>query len=110
MIETVVATHHEEIYRYLFRVTTRSCAANDLSQETFLRAFKAYRSLPCDANVRAWLFAIATNVCRNHFRAEKRRRQAGSAMSAEISGIDERDPERALRFTEAKARLEAAVA
>ena len=75
--EAVIAAHHEEIYRYLIRVTTRSCAADDLSQETFFCAFKAYRSLPPDANVRAWLFSIATNLCRNHFRAEKRRHLAG---------------------------------
>ena len=70
--ETVVAAHHAEIHRYLVRATSRPGDADDLSQETFVRAYKAYRALPSDANVRAWLFAIATNLCRNHFRAEGR--------------------------------------
>ena len=87
----------------------RSCAADALFQETFLRAFKAYGSLPPGANVRAWLFAIATNLCRNHFRAEKRRNLARAAMSAELRGSDERDPERAMRFNEVRARIERAV-
>ena len=70
--EAVMTAHHAEIYRYLRRVTFYSSEAEDLSQETFLRAFRAYRALPPDANVRAWLFAIATNLFRNSLRSSKR--------------------------------------
>src|SRR5262249_56712139 len=77
--EAVVAAHHAEIHRYLVRITAHASDADDLSQETFLRAFRAHRGLAPDANVRAWLFAIATNLCRNHFRGEKRRRLAMAA-------------------------------
>ena len=87
--ETVVAAHHAEIHRYLVRATSRPSEADDLSQETFVRAYKAYRALPPDANVRAWLFAIATNLCRNHYRAEGRRRLAMAAAAADRS---ERSP------------------
>jgi len=87
--ETVVAAHHAEIHRYLARATSRRGDADDLSQETFVRAYKAYRALPPDANVRAWLFAIATNLCRNHYRAEGRRRQA---MAAAMAGASEQGP------------------
>lgn len=87
--ESVVAAHHAEIHRYLVRATSRPGDADDLSQETFVRAYKAHRSLPPDANVRAWLFTIATNLCRNHFRAEGRRRQAMAAVAA---GASERGP------------------
>src|SRR5881396_2600939 len=71
--DTLVATHHREIYRYLVRATFRASEADDLAQETFLRAYRAHRALPPDANARAWLFAIASNVAKNHFRAESRR-------------------------------------
>ena len=36
--------HHAEIYRYLRRVTSRAAEADDLSQETFLRPYRACRS------------------------------------------------------------------
>ena len=72
----VVSAHHEEIFRYLRRATGSAGDAEDLSQETFLRAYRAHGSLPKDANVRAWLFAIATNLAKNHFRSETRRRRA----------------------------------
>jgi RNA polymerase sigma-70 factor (ECF subfamily) len=107
--DSLVAAHHEEIYRYLLRVTARSCVADDLSQETFLHAFKAYRSSPPNGSARAWLFAIATNLCPNHFRAESRRNRAQSLAGAVIDGIDRWDPERALGFNEAKILLQRAV-
>ena len=81
--EALVGAHHAEIRRYLLRITARASDADDLSQETFLRAFRAYRALPGGANVRAWLFAIATNLGRNHFRAQSRRRRAYAAAALE---------------------------
>lgn len=107
--EAIVATHHAEIYRYLFRITARSSEAQDLSQETFLRAYRAYRALPPDANVRAWLFAIATNLSRNHFRAERRRRAAHAAVRADARGIEEDGPEEESRFNEARQLLDGVI-
>lgn len=87
--DAVVSAHHEEILRYLRRVIGQAGDAEDLSQETFLRAYRAYGTLPKDANVRAWLFAIATNLTKNHFRSETRRRQAygkAEAAAREVAG------------------------
>lgn len=108
--EAIVAAHHGEISRYLRRVTARPSEADDLSQETFLRAFRAYRSLPPQANVRAWLFAIATNLSRNHFRAAKRQRTAHTAVSAERRDIDDSGPEAETLFNEARSRVETIIA
>ena len=81
--DAVISTHHAEILRYLRRAIGAAGDAEDLSQETFLRAYRAYESLPKGANVRAWLFAIATNLTKNHFRSEARRRRAyGEAQGA----------------------------
>jgi RNA polymerase sigma factor (sigma-70 family) len=107
--ETIVGAHHGEIYRYLRRVTSRPTEAEDLSQETFLRAYRAYRTLSPDANVRAWLFAIATNLSRNHFRSEKRRRVAHQAVSVESREADLEGPEDEARFGEAQTLVESTV-
>jgi RNA polymerase sigma-70 factor (ECF subfamily) len=104
--EAVVAAHHGEIHRYLMRATARPSDADDLSQETFLRAFRARRSLPPDANVRAWLFAIATNLCRNHWRSEARRRRAYTAASTDGHMVDPGWPEGEALLSEAGARVE----
>ena len=91
--EALMSEHHAEIYRYVLRVTGKRQDADDLSQETFLRAFRAHRALPPDANARAWLFAIATNLARNHFRSQKRRRLAYSVVVTEARETDEERPD-----------------
>ena len=107
--EAIVVAHQGEIYRYLRRATARASEADDLSQETFLRAFRAYGSLTPDANVRAWLFAIATNLYRNHFRAETRRRRAHATARVVGSWTDSVGPEREALGSEARAALETSV-
>jgi len=108
--ETILEAHHAEIYRYLRRVTSRAAEADDLSQETFLRAYRAYRALPSDANVRAWLFTIATNLARNHFRSEGRRSRAHAAVVGSRSVLDDgAGPEGETLFNETRARVEAVV-
>jgi RNA polymerase sigma-70 factor (ECF subfamily) len=107
--ETLVEAHHAEIFRYLARVTARSSEAEDLSQETFLRAYRAYRTLAPDANVRAWLFTIATNLSRNHFRAERRRRLAHTALRENRRELDGADPEGESQLNETRTRLDAVV-
>lgn len=72
-----VTQHHREIYLYIWRLTRGSSETEDLFQDTFLRAYRAHKKLPEDANMRAWLFKIATNLCQNHFRRLQRHRDVG---------------------------------
>ncbi|MGN9914471.1 RNA polymerase sigma factor [Phytohabitans sp. LJ34] len=68
--------HAAEIYRYLSRRAGAS-AADDLTAETFLVAFRErarYDGSRPDA--RPWLYGIATNMLRGHHRAEVRRFRA----------------------------------
>jgi RNA polymerase sigma-70 factor, ECF subfamily len=108
--EAVVTMHHAEIHRYLARVTARASDADDLSQEVFLRAFRAHASLPPGANVRAWLFAIATNLGRNHFRAEARRRRAHTAARLDGAAADGDWPEGLAVMNEARDRIDQVIA
>jgi RNA polymerase sigma-70 factor (ECF subfamily) len=71
----VVTLHQETIYRYLVRFTRDLHDAQDLFQDTFLRAHRAYAALPAGANVRAWLMRIAINLTKNYVRDRQRRRR-----------------------------------
>ena len=94
------------IYALAYRTIGREEDARDVCQETFLRAFRAYRALPPGANVRAWLFTIATNLGRNHFRAQSRRRRAYAAVALEApAGAPDRTDGRVLA-DEARVRVE----
>src|SRR5439155_90917 len=84
--------------------------ADDLAQETFLRAYRAHRALPPDANARAWLFAIASNVAKNHFRAESRRRRAHTGVREIRIETDGAGPEGETLFKEARTVLDTVTA
>ena len=108
--DAFVTAHHAEIHRFCARMTGRASTADDLSQETFLRAYRAYAGLPADANARAWVFAIAANLCRNYFRSEKRRRLAHAAVQAMPGDSGPSEPERQTLFNEGLAVVEQAIA
>ena len=60
--ETLIERYHDEIYRYLWRLLRDSPhEPQDITQETFTRAYQAYGRLRADSNYRAWLYKIATN-------------------------------------------------
>lgn len=61
--------HYDALYRYLLRLTGDSDVAADAAQEAFVRLVER---APQDRNVRAWLFAVATNVVRDGARAQAR--------------------------------------
>ena len=65
--------HERDIMRYLIRVSGDREDAADLFQETWLRAYRAYPRLHPESDVRPWLYAIATNLCRNRARDGARR-------------------------------------
>ena len=107
--EDLLETHHGEIHRYLSRVTRRTTEADDLTQETFLRAYRAWPTLPADANVRAWLFTIATNLSRNHFRGESRRWRAHESVRATATERSSDASDGAVVFSEAMTLVEQVV-
>jgi RNA polymerase sigma-70 factor (ECF subfamily) len=69
----VVSLYQEAVYRYLLRFTRNVHDAQDLFQETFLRAHRAYATLPSEANLHAWLLRIAVNASKNYLRDRQRR-------------------------------------
>jgi len=75
----LVDRHQVEVLRYLRRLTGSAVEADDLFQETFLRALRGFERLGDDANHRAWVYRIATNVFLNHRRSQRRSREVPMA-------------------------------
>src|SRR5437899_12611153 len=69
----VVTLHQKAVYGYLLRFTRNSHDAQDLFQDTSLRAQRAYAALPADADLHAWLMRIALNLSNNYARDRQRR-------------------------------------
>ena len=94
-VETLFTRHHHEIYVYLVRMLREPELAADLTQDAFVKAYKAYDSLQKDENARAWLYQIAHRVALDELRRRKIVRMIpwtgeahGAAPSAERLAMD----------------------
>lgn len=72
----MVDAYWDRLYRWLFRMTHDRHKAEDLTQETFLKALGALNSFRPGSNFRAWLFRIGHNNFVNLKRGEKRATQS----------------------------------
>src|SRR3982074_1920501 len=62
----------DSLYRAALRLTRVPADAEDLVQETYLKAFRAAGSFEPGTNLRAWLFTILHNTARNRARDRAR--------------------------------------
>ena len=105
-IERLYAAHHAEIYAYLARMLRNDELAADLTQDTFVKAYRAFDTLIDPNRARAWLYQIAGRTALDEIRRRKIVRfipwtgeSRGSASSAEdlvLRGRLSADLERAL--------------
>jgi RNA polymerase sigma-70 factor (ECF subfamily) len=72
----LVERYWDRLYRWLFHMTHDAHAAEDVVQETFLRAFAGLKLFRAGSNFRAWLFRIAHNCFVNQQRVANRKCQA----------------------------------
>lgn len=83
------------LYSTALRMTNNPADAEDLLQETYLRAYRSYGSFKAGTNLRAWLFRILTNAHINRYRAAKRRPE-----ETDLDEVEELFLYRRLRTTE----------
>ena len=62
-----------QLYTAALRMARNPADAEDLVQETFLKAYRAYDSFQAGTNLKAWLYRILTNTYINKYRKDKRR-------------------------------------
>ncbi|MEZ5349608.1 MAG: sigma-70 family RNA polymerase sigma factor [Microthrixaceae bacterium] len=63
----------DALYAAAMRMTRNPADAEDLLQETFLRAYRGFPNFTQGTNLRAWLYRILTNTYINTYRAKQRR-------------------------------------
>ena len=64
--------HEAALKSYLYRMTACREVAEDISQETFIRALDKLNTFKGRSTIKTWLFSIATHMALDHFRARKR--------------------------------------
>jgi len=70
----LVRRHEAPLYRFVWRQVRSHAEAADLCQEIFVKVFLKARSFRGESSFRTWLYQIAINLCRNHFRSRGRER------------------------------------
>ena len=71
-LNDLMERHATPVFHFLCRMVGNEDDANDLSQETFVRVFRAKASFRTNEKFSTWLFTIAANLARNHFRWRSR--------------------------------------
>ena len=71
VFEQLFRTYGQPILSYVNRLIGDSLTAEDLTQQIFVKAYRALPGLPADANRRAWLYRIATNACYDYLRRRR---------------------------------------
>jgi RNA polymerase sigma-70 factor, ECF subfamily len=103
----VVERHSQELFRLAFRLTGNEDDAEDIVQETFLRAYRAFDRFENRAQVGTWLFRIAANCALDLLRRGRKRkpREASEDIPSPQAG-----PERLAMDRQLQGRIARAMA
>lgn len=96
---------------FIFDMVNQRELAEELAQETFVRAYRGIGGLREDARLSTWLFGIAKNVAYEAIRARRRRTMVGIEEIAEMpDGNSKQRPENALLNNELSGVIQTALA
>lgn len=83
-MRTLLEEHVQRVWRFALRLTGDRDRAEDLTQETLLRAWRHRRRLRDPNKARVWLFKIAANLWRDQARRAKRRSEETTSSADEL--------------------------
>ena len=86
--EDLVLEYQKQVYHITLKMTGNEEDAFDLSQETFLKAFRALPTFRGEAGFGSWLYRMASNLCIDFLRKGKRQ------GSGQIISLDEEEEDR----------------
>ncbi|MCA9544873.1 MAG: sigma-70 family RNA polymerase sigma factor [Myxococcales bacterium] len=116
----LVVQHQGQIYNLCFRMLGNAAEAEDVAQDTFVKAFKAIDRFRGDSQIGTWLYRIAINLCKNRLKYLGRR---GRGRTQDVADVPEQAwgerpptvgdalprPDRVLEGRQAERRIQAAL-
>ena len=82
-LNDLMERHATPVFHFLCRMLANEDDANDLAQETFVRVYRARESFRTGEKFTTWLYTIAANLARNHFRWRSRHPQVSLEVESE---------------------------
>lgn len=115
--DELVRRYQERIYATIYHMTANHEDANDLAQETFVKAFRALRSFKGGSSFYTWLYRIAVNKTINFLKQRRGRSQMSLNdldLNAEhdpdlVALVSDKTPRREAHLSELQERLNAAM-
>ena len=90
-IELLVEQYGDNLYRYCRSITYTLEDAEDLYQQTFLKAFELHKKISIQKNPKAYLMSVATNIWRNHKSMYARHERIAPTISSDAEGVQIED-------------------
>lgn len=117
--ELLVCEHQRQVYSMALRLTGNAAAADDITQETFLSAWRHLGGFRGESSLKTWLFRIAANKVRSYWRWRKLRSwvglsdrggdEDGAALEDLLPDDPSGRPEQAAQAAELERRVQAAI-
>lgn len=82
----------QPIYRFTYRMLRNTGAAEEVTQEVFIRVYRARERYMPEASFRCWLFRIAANLCSNERRRASVRLEVASGEDLDLEASGTGDP------------------
>jgi RNA polymerase sigma-70 factor, ECF subfamily len=73
--EQIVRLHWRKVFNLAYKFVGRHDEAEDLTQDIFLKIFKALHTFDRRANFQTWLISISRNLCIDHYRSVRKERE-----------------------------------
>jgi RNA polymerase sigma factor (sigma-70 family) len=110
--EQVVRTNWRKVFNVAYKFVGKHDEAEDLTQDIFLKIFKALNTFDRRANFQTWIISISRNLCIDHYRSVRKERQtiARDVDSSDLQpATTERGPYAQAEHQDLKAQLRQAL-
>jgi RNA polymerase sigma-70 factor, ECF subfamily len=91
--EAIVRQHWRKVFNVAYKFVGRHEEAEDLTQDIFLKIFKALHTFDRRANFQTWIISISRNLCIDHYRSVRKERQT-MARDVDASNLQPASKER----------------
>lgn len=117
--DEVVGRYKNKVYSYILRMVGSDQDAEDLTQEVFIRMYTSLNAFRSQSSLNTWLFRIASNLCIDHYRRNKKHQNVAFSLDDPVDGEDSTgsrelpdvayEPHRLLEQGEMSAQIELAL-